>query len=275
LKKGAAILVNGAGADSIAVLDRGLTFGDGVFRTLRVRAGKPLNWTRHYERLAADCARLALEVPAQTVLLAEISGVAPADAALKIIVTRGVAGRGYGISPGESTRIVAAFDLPDYPPQLAHEGVRVRRCELVLSEQPRLAGAKTLNRLENVIARSEWKGVEIREGLLADASHRLIEGTMSNVFVVKNGRVATPDLSRCGVIGAQRERIRDLLERDGIECRVRDLPFSEIEACDEVFLANSLIGIWPVRRLEERQWIPGPLARRVRALIERDDAQGS
>lgn len=265
--------MNGVAADTVAALDRGLAFGDGVFRTLRVARGKPLNWACHYARLAADCAALSLETPAQKKLLAEIARVAPADATVKVIVTRGSAGRGYRIPSGPPTRIVAAFPPPDYPPALARDGVRVRRCELVLSEQPRLAGVKTLNRLENVLARNEWSDSDVHEGLLADAAERLIEGTMSNVFVAKGGVVATPDLSRCGVIGAQRERIRALLEAEGIECRVRDVATGELEECDEVFLSNSLIGLWPVRRFEERRWKPGPIARRLQALIERDDAQ--
>lgn len=276
LKNPAAILVNGALSDRVAALDRGLAFGDGAFRTLRVSGARPLNWARHYARLTADCEMLGLAVPAEKVWLAEIAQVAPREATLKLIVTRGVGGRGYRPSASAApTRIVVVFAPPDYPPGLARDGVRVRRCELVLCEQPRLAGAKTLNRLENVLARGEWDDEDIREGLLADASNRLIEGTMSNVFVVKNGLVATPDLSRCGVVGAQRERIRELLEAEGVDCLVHDVPFGEIEQCDEVFLSNSLIGIWPVRRLDERQWTPGPLTRRLQALIERDDAQGA
>lgn len=264
--------MNGVAADTIAALDRGLAFGDGVFRTLRVARGRPLNWARHYARLAADCAALALETPAEKELLAEIARVARSDATVKVTVTRGAGGRGYRIPSSPPTRIVASFRPPDYPPELARDGVRVRRCSLVLSEQPRLAGVKTLNRLENVLARNEWSDHDVHEGLLADAAERVIEGTMSNLFVVRNGVVATPDLSRCGVVGAQRERIRALLEAEGIECRVRDVASAELEECDEVFLSNSLIGLWPVRRLEERRWKPGPIARRLQALIERDDA---
>jgi len=269
--RAATALVDGSPAAAIPALDRGLAYGDGVFRTLRVSGGRPLNWERHYARLRADCATLALAVPAERILRSEIARVAPRDAAVKVIVTRGVAGRGFAISPSKPRRIVAAFPLPDYPAALARDGVAVRHCDLVLSEQPRLAGAKTLNRLENVLARSEWGDERIREGLLADASGRVVEGTMSNVFIVRGGLAATPDLSRCGVIGAQRERVRDLLEAEGLDCIVRDVPRPELEDADEIFLTNSLIGIWPVSRLGERRWQPGPVTRRVQSLVERDD----
>ena len=258
----------------MAATDRGLAFGDGVFRTLAVRGGRPLNWTWHCRRLQADCGLLRLAMPDEGVMAREIAQVAPADATVKVIVTRGAGGRGYGTQgAGAPTRVVAAFPAAAYDPAHAREGVRVRRCELVLSQQPALAGAKTLNRLENVLARSEWDDPAIAEGLLADAGGRVVEGTMSNLFVARAGRVATPDLARCGVVGAQRERVRDLLGRAGIEVEVIDLRWDALDEADEVFLTNSLIGAWPVARLEDRRWAPGPVTRRVQALIAEDDAR--
>jgi 4-amino-4-deoxychorismate lyase len=233
-----------------------------------VRDGRPLNWKHHFRRLLADCEKLRLAAPDERGVLAEIAYIAPGDATVKLIVTRGVAARGYAPAESVPTRLVMAFPPPDYPAELARDGVRVRRCALVLSEQPRLAGAKTLNRLENVLARGEWNDAAIREGLLADAAGRLVEATMSNVFIVREGRVATPDLARCGVRGAQRERVLELLE-----CTVRDVGIDELDGADEVFLTNSLIGVWPVSRFEDRRWTPGPVTRRLQALIERDDAQ--
>jgi 4-amino-4-deoxychorismate lyase len=259
--------------DAIPATDRGLAFGDGVFRTLAVRAGRPLNWRWHWRRLAADCRTLGLEAPAESVLLAELGRVAAGDAVAKVIVTRGAATRGYAPRPGPGTRVVSAFPPAGYPAELARDGVRARRCALTLSEQPRFAGAKTLNRLENVLARGEWDDPAIAEGLLGDAAGRVIEGTMSNLFVVRAGVVATPALTRCGVIGAQRERARELLRAAGHECVERDIPWSELEGADEAFLSNSLIGIWPLAALGERRWAVGPVARQLQQLIERDDAR--
>ncbi|MEO5692103.1 MAG: aminodeoxychorismate lyase [Usitatibacter sp.] len=269
------VLVDGEASLSVPAGDRGLAFGDGVFRTLHVRAGRPLNWQWHYRRLRADCEMLRLPVPEERVLLGELALVAPANAVAKIMVTRGASGRGYAIPEGRtSSRIVAAFPAPVYHPALARDGVIVRRCELKLSQQPRLAGAKTLNRLENVLARSEWSDAAIAEGLLADSQERVIEGTMSNVFIVKDGVASTPDLSRCGVVGAQRERVRELLQlAAGIECRVRDLGWADVEDADEFFLTNSLIGVWPVASFGEQRWKPGPVTKCVQQLIVDDDAR--
>lgn len=271
----ASFLVNGWPAQSIDLADRGLAYGDGVFRTILVRGGRALNWTRHYRLLALDCARLAIAVPAEAVLREEIGRLAPADATVKVIVTRGAGGRGYAY--GEElapTRIVGAFPSLAVPAAPALEGVAVRRCDLVLAEQPRLAGVKSLNRLENVLARAEWSGEAIREGLIGDAAGRVIEGTMSNVFAVQGGVVVTPDLSRCGVAGAQRERVIDLLAGEGTRCVVRDIPFAQLGEADEIFLTNSVIGAWPVVRFGAWARPPGAVTRRVQQLIAADDAAG-
>ena len=245
-----------------------------MFRTLAVRGGRPLNWPWHYRRLAADCRTLALDLPAEPLLLAELRRAAPSDATAKIIVTRGASVRGYAPRAGNPvTRVVAAFPAAVYPQRLSREGVRVRRCALTLAMQPRLAGAKTLNRLENVLARAEWDDEAVSEGLLGDAAGRVVEGTMSNLFIVSGGRVATPSLLRCGVVGAQRERVRELMGSAGYECVERDIPWEELAQADEMFLTNSLIGVWPVAALEGQRWAVGPVAARMRQLLEADDAR--
>lgn len=268
----AAFLVNGWPAQSLDTADRGLAYGDGVFRTMLVREGRVLNWARHYRLLVRDCGMLAIAPPAEALVLEEIRRLAPASATVKVIVTRGSSGRGYAYAEDiQPSRIVVAYPSIAVAPEAAEAGIAARRCDLVLAEQPRLAGVKSLNRLENVLARAEWRDPAVREGFIADAAGRVIEGTMSNVFVVKAGAVATPDLSRCGVIGAQRERVRDLLAAEGVACAVRDIPFAELASADEIFVTNSVIGIWPVIRLGDWSRPPGPVTRRVQRLVSADD----
>ena len=269
----ASFLVNGWPSQSVDAADRGLAYGDGVFRTLLVREGRILNWERHYRLLRRDCAQVAISCPDEPVVREEIRRLAPASALVKVIVTRGASGRGYAYAQDlVPTRIVVAYPSISDPPEPARQGIVARRCELVLGEQPRLAGVKSLNRLENVLARAEWSDPAIREGLIGDAAGRVIEGTMSNVFVVKAGAVATPELSRCGVAGAQRERVIDLLEAEGVRCAVRDVTFGELAQAEEIFLTNSVIGIWPVIRLGDWGRPPGPVTRRVQRLVAADDA---
>lgn len=270
----ASFLVNGWPAQSIDTADRGLQYGDGVFRTLRVSGGRALNWRRQYGRLAADCAALGLACPDETLLLAEIARVAPGDATAKVIVTRGGSGRGYAFPEDiRPNRIVVAYPALAPDPLPALEGVRARRCDLVLARQPRLAGVKTLNRLENILARAEWRDPSIREGFLADADGLLVEGTFSNVFLARDGTLSTPDLSRCGVAGAERERVLELAAAHGIDFAVRDIAFGECDGADEIFITNSVIGILPVIELGAWRRPPGPITRRLQDLVAEDDAR--
>lgn len=273
----ASFLVNGWPARSIDAADRGLMYGDGVFRTLVLREGRPLNWRHHFRLLSRDCERLSLACPPEKAILQDLARADTGPVAVaKVVVTRGASGRGYAWAEGaEPTRIVAAWPgLPDAA-GAADEGVLVRRCELRLAIQPRLAGVKSLNRLESVLARAEWSDPEVREGLLADADGRLVEATMSNVFLVAGGRLATPSLERCGVEGAQRARVLELAAAAGIACEVRDLAFDDLLAADEAFLTNSVIGLWPVAAFGDRRWAPGPVTRRLQRLVADDDARGA
>lgn len=255
---GGMILVNGRSDDSLSVLDRGLAYGDGVFRTLRIHQGKPVWWADHYAKLAHDCQALALACPEQHLLLAEVAAVSGdlAEGVVKIIVTRGTGMRAYALpDPVFPTRIVMASPVPDHARQ-ATAGVHVRWCDLRLGRQPRLAGVKHLNRLENVLARNEWQDPDIAEGLLCDDTGAVVSGTMSNLFIIHEGGLHTPDLGQAGVEGVARLRILHAAGQRGIDVQTRRLEPAEIMAADEVFLSNSVIGVWRVARLVDRQWNP-------------------
>jgi 4-amino-4-deoxychorismate lyase len=260
------MLINGAPGDKLDIHDRGLMYGDGVFRTLCIRGGQPQNWARHYRKLYHDCAALDLPCPEAELLVAELRQLSAlqADGVAKIIVTRGRSERGYAPpSPVSTTRILSLAGIPDFPDNYRSQGISLRLCDLRLSHQPRLAGVKHLNRLENVMAAAEWNDPGIAEGLLLDMTGNVIEGTRSNVFLVHNGGLRTPDLSRCGVAGVQRERIMEWAARQHVPCTVGELSIDDVLAADEVFLVNSVIGLWPVHRLLERSWNCFPLSQRI------------
>lgn len=250
------IRVNGQATDQVSARDRGLAYGDGVFRTLRTEAGQPLWWEDHYAKLAADCSALMLDCPDQAALRAEVCQVAEAgQGVVKIVVTRGAGARGYAL-PAESatTCIVAASALPRHAQHF--DDVHARWCDLKLARQPRLAGVKHLNRLENVLARAEWDAPTIFEGLLCDDSGAVISGVMSNVFWARDGELFTPDLSQCGVAGVARMRLLRAAARLGIEIHTgRFLP-AELLAADEVMICNSLIGVRRLARLDDIFWPP-------------------
>lgn len=264
------ILVNGVPEDCVDARDRGLAYGDGVFRTLRTNGGEPTWWADHYAKLAADCAVLGLECPGEAVLHAEVRQVAESmEGVVKIIVTRGAAARGYALPAVQvPTRIVSAAPLPDYA--LETDGVTVRWCALRLSRQPRLAGVKHLNRLENVLARAEWGDPAIFEGLLCDDGGAVIGGVMSNLVTIHDGVLATPDLGASGVAGVTRARLLRAAARRGIAVRVERLLPADILAADEVMLCNSVFGVRRVARLEEAYWAPAGWSDTLRAALDEE-----
>lgn len=246
-------LYNGRPAQAVPLTSRALAYGDGLFETIKVDSGRAQFLAFHLQRLRRDCARLDIALDESTLrneiaqlLTPQHSGV------LKIIVAREATTRGYFAMRGTAgTRLLQFF-----PQTISHDttnarlGVVVRLCRQQLSEQPALAGIKHLNRLEQVLARSEWNDPAIAEGLMLDRAGRLIEGTMSNVFLIRNGTLYTPRLHRCGVAGVMREIILTQLTVGMMNIVQTDLLPADISSADEVFLSNSVIGIWPVRKIE-------------------------
>jgi 4-amino-4-deoxychorismate lyase len=268
-------LVNGVEGAALSARDRGLAYGDGVFRTFPLRGGRPLQWNRHYARLASDCSALGIPCPSRADLVADLSriGAREPDCAVKIIVTRGSGGRGYAPPAAASpTRIVLSQPLPARPPEWRTEGVRVRICATRAGHQPRLAGIKHLNRLENVLARAEWTDPGIAEGLMLDAAGNVIEGTMSNVFIVERGGLVTPALDAAGVAGVQRERVLEEAAGRGVPATVSAISLARLLAADEIFLVNSLLPLWPVSAVDERIFHRGPVTAQVRGWLDDGDA---
>jgi 4-amino-4-deoxychorismate lyase len=273
------IVVDGVHTEVVRALDRGLMYGDGVFRTLRMEQGRAVTWSQHYAKLGADCARLQIECPARATIDVSIAQIAAAQpqCVLKIVVTRGPGTRGYR-PPAETrpTLIVASSPLPQYPQRYYSHGVKARICATRAGVQPRLAGVKSLNRLDNVLARMEWDDPEIAEGLMLDPQGNLIGGTMTNVFCVRDGVLCTPALESCGVAGVQRDRIIAHAIRETISCEVKTLSLSEALNADELFVCNSVIGVWSLAQIDTRTWTPGPMTRRISAALrEADDAAGA
>ena len=265
------MLVDGRAQDRLSARDRGLHFGDGVFETVAVDAGRALCLERHLARLAAGCARLAIPAPELVMLEAECARVCDGveRAVLKIIITRGVGGRGYRADPGGvPTRIVARYPWPQYPADARTDGVAVRICSTRLGRNPRLAGVKHLNRLEQVLARSEDAPGACDEGLMLDDRGRLIEGIMSNVFVRRGKRLSTPDLSECGVAGIMRQLVLEVSEQaTGLVPEIVALGSDDLSVAEECFLTNSIIGIWPIKSIAGQALRTGPAAHALQKLL--------
>ncbi len=252
--------------------DRGLHYGDGLFETIACRDGEPRFLGEHLRRLALGCERLAIGLAARSAVVDEIGRLAAGRdrAIIKVLVTRGPAtARGYAPRGDErASRIVLRYGWPEEDPRCASEGVAVRIADFTLAENPRLAGLKHLSRLEQVLARAELEGTALDEALLLSRSGCLVSGTMSNVFVISGGRIATPRLDRCGVDGVMRRVVMRAAGEAGLAVEEARITRPDVEAADEIFLTNARIGIWPVRALGSRTLAPGAVTRRLQRLID-------
>ncbi|RDS80514.1 aminodeoxychorismate lyase [Dyella monticola] len=266
------MLVNGQPGDSVLALDRGLSYGDGLFETIRFESDKAPLWTRHMQRLAIGCERLRMPAPDAALLWREACQATGElrQCVVRITLTRGCGERGYALpAVTETTRIVAAFPMPQVPDASYIHGVRLHLCRTALADQPLLAGIKHLNRLEQVLARAEWNDPAIAEGLVCDTHGNVISATAANLFAVVDGVLVTPSVARCGVAGVARAAMLDAFEH----CQVRDLPLEACRRASELFLSSSIRGILPVQAVGDTVYAPGPAVRAMQrhwqALMER------
>lgn len=253
-------LVNGSSEVLLSTRDRGLSYGDGVFRTMQAENGRVLHWALHFHRLVEDCKQIGIQCPSEAYFIDDFQKLLPTHGQVvaKIIVTRGESTRGYlPAADAEPNRIVSVSPMPCYPQEYIEDGVKLHLCKLRLSHQPLLAGIKHLNRLENVLARMEWNDVSIADGLLLDHSDHVIECVSSNLFIRRGNRLSTPDLSLCGVAGVTRQRIINLCPELSLDLKIEPVRLDTLIEADEVMICNSLYGVWQVRALMSRTWPKG------------------
>lgn len=263
-------LINGSFEQGITPFDRGFAYGDGVFRTLKIDNGQPCHWSLHYQKLVADCATIGIVCPNSDLLISDIELLfsKKETAVAKIIITRGESERGYSIPAVTSpTRVMVKSKLPYYEDAFYVDGVALHVCETRLAAQPKLAGIKHLNRLENVLARAEWQDEMIFDGLLLDANDHVIECTMSNIFARFGDDLITPDLSQCGVAGVTRQRVLETAKTFNLNAKEKNLLLSNLLKADEVLISNSLYGVFQVTRIVNKTWKPSPLAYQIRTLL--------
>jgi 4-amino-4-deoxychorismate lyase len=181
---------------------------------------------------------------------------------VKLIVTRGAGGRGYRPAEGlAATRIVALFSAPE--PERPDAGIEVRWCSTRCARNAQLAGLKHLNRLEQVLAQSEWRDPTIAEGLMMDTEGEVVSATSSNLFVVIDRVLVTPDVRYAGIAGIMRGQVLQTARALGWLCEERSVWPEEVMQATEVFLTNAVRGVRPVIELGERHWSVGSVTREI------------
>lgn len=271
-------LINGSFDQTISAFDRGFMYGDGVFRTMQVCNGMPVNWPLHYQKLVADCAAIGIVCPSPELLMSDFQQLISIDDLLenkvevvKVVVTRGISARGYA-PPAVTvpTRALIKTAMPHYAALNYEQGVHLHICEMQLATQAKLAGIKHLNRLENVLARMEWRDEAIFDGLLTDQQGNVIECTMSNVFARFGNQFITPELSQCGVAGITRQRILALSNTLALDIKTATLKLDQLLQADEVIICNSLYGAFQVSTIGKTTWIQQKLAATIRKALGYD-----
>ena len=242
-------------------VDRGLQYGDGLFETIAVEEQKPVWLTEHLNRLQHGCKKLKIPVPNLTTVKLEIEQLASQTdestcgrGVVKIIITRGVGGRGYQPSPRPKiSQMINLYPWPEHITSWQTSGINLHYCTTRLACNPTLAGIKHLNRLEQVLAsleRADLKNID--EGVMLNLNDEVIEGTMSNIFAIIDKNLITPDLTMCGVAGIMRSKVISVAKTLNIPVQVQPLRATDLTKASELFITNSIIGIVPVKRIGEK-----------------------
>jgi 4-amino-4-deoxychorismate lyase len=241
--------------------DRGIAYGDGLFESMRAVGGGIPWWAAHWSRLRRGAERLGLRLPDEALARGVVASMLTAgDAVVRLQVSRGPGARGYGVDPGAQPVWLAQRSAVP----ATRESIAVRWCATRLAVQPALAGIKHCNRLEQVLARSEWHrdGAGFDEGLMQDTDGFVVCATAANLFVLRDSVWLTPPVDRCGVRGVCREWLLD-----ASDAREERMERADVEHAEAILLCNAVRGILEVGRLGDQARAPHPRIARLRECL--------
>ncbi len=254
---------------TVSALDRGLLYGYGLFETMRSYGGRVFRLEEHYQRLCRGAERVGLEVP---FLLADLVGAAKGvlqsngleDARVRLMLTAGAEGVAGSV-------ILLAREVMEYPRQLYRRGMPALVTSMRRNETSFLSGVKSLNNLDNVLAREEARRQGADEAILLNTRGLVAEGSASNVFLVLDGRLVTPNLSSGCLAGITRQAVLELAGESGLEAIETDVERSAFAVASEAFLTGSVMEVMPLTRLDDRpvgSGRPGPVTGRLHSLYQ-------
>jgi len=275
-----------ADALHVSVFDRGFLLGDGIFETLRARAGRPTELAEHVARLRGSAAGLDISLPddvgdriaagVAALLAADDLDGPEGDASIRITVSRG-AYRGRGLLPPDEivdpTIAIQAWPVPPTPAGHLEDGLHLASSAVRRDPTSPLATLKTTSRADYVFARLEARRAGADDALFLTIDGHLSEATSSNVFLVRSGEdgvleLATPSLDCAILPGTTRSWLLGWAARVGLRPAEALLGRQDLVAADEAFVSSSVAGVLPVTRFDSvaiGNGIPGPWTRRARA----------
>jgi 4-amino-4-deoxychorismate lyase len=237
---------------SISIRDRGLNYGDGFFTTAKIVNGQVAHWPLHKARLLECSDRLGFPPIDFTQLEQQITACIARQqlAVLKVLITRGSGGRGYGLPEQcNLTILLSVLEYPNNYTTLAKCGVSLNVSPIKLAAQPLLAGLKTLNRLEQVLIKRAMQAQQCDDVIVLDYQDNVIETSAANIFAIKQGQVFSPSIDTCGIQGVY---LQSLCAK--LEVNFKPLSVDELIQADAVFICNSLLGAIPVNRIEQHRF---------------------
>lgn len=270
----------------ISVLDHGLLYGDGVFEGIRIYGRRVFRLEAHLQRFATGAKALSLELPGGTaavrgIVLETARAFGADEAYVRLIATRGDGPLGVDPTQCPQPRLICIVDrIAVYPEHKRSAGI-----DLLTSSWRRPPAdvldprVKSLNYLNNVMAKLEAKQRGADEALLLNAAGAIAETSVANVFAVRNGDLLTPPSSDGALEGITRATVLELAESLGIPARAQSLGRFDLFAADEVFLTGSGAGLVPVRSLDGRSigaGGPGPVYEKIwSAFLETAPGRGT
>jgi len=264
----------------ISVYDHGLLYGDGVFEGIRAYNGKVFRCDEHLDRLFASAQAIALDMPLskQEICSAiyqtlELNGLS--DAYIRLIVTRGIGTLGLDPNKCAQPQIIIITDSIElYPQELYETGLSLIISSVVRNSPDALdARIKSLNYLNNILAKIECLKAGVMEGIMLNSEGNVAECTGDNIFIVKDGKLLTPPDDACILKGVTRGVVMDLARRDGVETLEQNLVPDDVYQADECFLTGTAAELIPVVRIDDRQigdGRPGPVTRKLLAMFREE-----
>lgn len=266
--------VNGEHTKTVSILDRGLSYGDGIFTTIKVIDGQCELLSQHITRLEQGITRLSI-TPINLILLRN-DLVAKAQkhstGVLKVMVTRGEGKRGYSSLGCDSPNIIIiAGNLPDYQSHQTN-GIKLGVSNVTLGINPLTAGIKHLNRLEQVLVKQDIDEQEWTDALVLDCQGYIVETSMANVFWRIGNNVYTPSLEFSGVNGLMRQQVIKTLNEQSVSQNSEWASITIIEnrfilndilKADEVFITNCLMGIVPIIAIDNNSYQIGDITNKL------------
>lgn len=250
--------LNGKPTEQSLAYDRGLAYGDGFFTTVLCNNKQPLNWQGHWRRIQLSLQTLKLGTLDQTQLIQELQTALTQSSfngfcILKLIVTRGLGGRGYAPpKPADLQRLIYVMPAP-FESVNAQSLVELTAtvCKTSASINPSIAGLKHLNRLENVLARDEVIEKGADEGLMFNDYGHLVGGTQTNVVLIRqtaDGQQALmPKLNLSGVQGTCLSALKELSLN--IRWQEQDITLADLHTAKALFVCNAVRGVQAIKKL--------------------------